>query len=130
MKRDADSRRQAHLYGLRAEWMAQLYLMAKGYRVLARRYKTKGGEIDLIVMRGDTIAFVEVKARAKIDDAEIAIDNPKINRIAHAARRWVALNSWAMNYTLSGDAIFLAPRRWPRHVANAFTVPVDLYVGR
>lgn len=128
MMRDADSRRRAHLYGIRAEWMAQIYLMVKGYRVLARRYKTKSGEIDLIVMRGDTVAFVEVKARAKIEDAEIAIDRHKIDRIARAARRWTALNSWAMSLHLRGDAVYLAPGRLPRHITSAFTVPVDLYV--
>lgn len=128
MKRDAASRQRAHLYGLRAEWMAQVWLMAKGYRCLARRYSIKGGEIDLIMKRGDTVAFVEVKARANIDDAEIAIDRRKIDRIAKAARRWTALNPWAMSFCLRGDAVYIAPRRWPRHVVSAFTVRVDLYV--
>ena len=46
-----------------------LLLLAKGFRPIARRYKTPLGEIDLIVKRGRTIAFVEVKARASRDDA-------------------------------------------------------------
>jgi putative endonuclease len=128
MKDVTQSRRRAHLFGLRAEWIACLWLMAKGYRTLARRYSVKGGEIDLIVMRGSTIAFVEVKARANLFDAEIAIDALKIARIARAARHWTARNPWAMQYDLSGDAIYLAPGRLPRHIASAYTLPIDLYV--
>ncbi|MGO9741733.1 MAG: YraN family protein [Roseiarcus sp.] len=127
MKRDAESRRGAHRWGLRAEWIAQLWLMAKGYRPLARRYSVKGGEIDLIVARGSTIAFVEVKARASMDDAEIAIDARKIARIARAARHWTARHPWALRCNLRGDAVFLAPRRLPRHVASAYTLPIDLF---
>ena len=128
MKAIAESRRQAYLFGLRAEWIARFWLMAKGYRTLARRYCVKGGEIDLIMMRGSTIAFVEVKARANLFDAKIAIDALKIARIARAARHWTARNPWAMQCDLSGDAVYLAPGRLPRHIASAYTLPIDLYV--
>ena len=59
-----------HGRGLRAETLALIVLMLKGYRPLARRYAAAGGEIDLIVARGDTIAFVEVKARAALDQRD------------------------------------------------------------
>ncbi len=71
------AKRLAHIYGLEAEWFASVWLRLKGYRVLTERYSIKGGEIDLIVRRGATVAFVEVKARAAIADAEIAIDQPQ-----------------------------------------------------
>ena len=123
-------RRRAHLYGLEAEKIASLWLQARFYSVLDRRYTIKGGEIDLIVKRGSTVAFVEIKARARIEDAEIAIDNFKVDRIGRAARHWVARNPWAMDCHLRGDAVYLAPGRMPRHVEAAFVVAVDLYQGR
>jgi putative endonuclease len=120
-------RKRAHLYGLEAERVASLWLQARFYSVLERRYTIKGGEIDLVVKRGATVAFVEIKARARIEDAEISIDARKIDRIARAARHWVARNPWAIGCHLRGDAVYLAPGRLPRHVEAAFVVPVDLY---
>jgi len=120
-------RRRAHLYGLEAERIASLWLQARFYSVLERRFTIKGGEIDLIVRRGANVAFVEIKARARIEDAEIAIDDRKVARISHAARHWVARNPWAMDCYLRGDAVYLAPGRLPRHVEAAFVVTVDLY---
>ena len=64
MKSALDRREATYLRGHRAEWIALLFLVAKGYRPLARRFRAGGGEIDLVVTRGDTIAFVEVKSRA------------------------------------------------------------------
>lgn len=125
-----EEKRRAHLFGLEAEWFASLWLRLKGYQVLAERYSIKGGEIDLIVRRGATVAFVEIKARAKIGDAEVAIDARKIDRIARAARHWTTRNPWAMSCHLRGDAVYLAPGRLPRHVPSAFLVTIDLYERR
>jgi putative endonuclease len=122
-----EAKRRAYLFGLEAEWFASLWLRAKGYKVLAERYTIPGGEIDLIVRRGATVAFVEIKARKNIADAEIAIGQRKIDRIARAARHWVTQNPWAMDCHLRGDALFLAPGQLPRHVPAAYAVPVDLY---
>ena len=55
--------------GKRAEWMAALSLIVRGYRILSWRYKVKAGEIDLIARRGDCVAIVEVKARTSIEAA-------------------------------------------------------------
>jgi putative endonuclease len=97
----------------------------KGYRVLARRFAVSGGEIDLVVQRGRTIAFVEVKARDDLDDAATAISEAKRRRISRAARVWLARNPWAAGATLRGDAVFVAPRRLPRHLGAAYTLDVD-----
>ena len=70
-------------------------LLLKGYRTLGRRFAAAGGEIDLIVRRGATIAFVEVKARDDLDDAAKAINEAKRRRIGRAARVWLARNPWA-----------------------------------
>ena len=124
-RRPAAARRRAHLFGLRAEAIAALLLRLKGYRVLARRFVVSGGEIDLVVQRGRTIAFVEVKARDDLDDAATAISEAKRRRISRAARVWLARNPWAAGATLRGDAVFVAPRRLPRHLGAAYTLDVD-----
>ena len=118
-------RRIAHLWGLRAESVAALLLRLKGYRILARRFVVSGGEIDLIARRGGAIAFVEVKARGDLETATIAISATKERRIARAARVWLARNPWAAGLTLRGDAIFVAPRRLPRHAPSAYRLMID-----
>ena len=52
--------------GISAESRAAAFLMAKGYRILAKRYRTPHGEIDIVARRRNLIAFVEVKARASL----------------------------------------------------------------
>ncbi len=123
--RPATARRRAHLFGLRAETLAALLLRLKGYRVLARRFVVSGGEIDIVAQRGDTIAFVEVKARENLDDAAIAILETKRRRISRAARVWLTRNPWAARATLRGDAVFVAPGRLPRHLGAAYRLDLD-----
>lgn len=117
-----DRRNRTHRRGLRAETLALLLLLAKGYRPLARRFSASGGEVDLIVARGDTVVFVEVKARASLDDAREAIGGVKRERFSRAVRAWLSRNPWAMSKTLRADAVFIAPRRWPRHLPAAFEI--------
>ena len=94
--------------------------MAKGYRPLARNYAEAGGEIDLVMRRGRTVAFVEVKIRATMASALEAVDEGKRRRVRQAARAWLARHPWAASLTLRADAVFLAPGEWPRHVPDAF----------
>jgi putative endonuclease len=103
-----------------AEWLAAAVLMAKGYRILARRYGGKGGEIDLIARRGQTVIFVEVKARAGMDLAETAISAQKARLVSRRVSQWLARNPWANGFNLRADAVFVAPWRWPRHVTQVF----------
>jgi putative endonuclease len=113
-------RRATFLRGHRAETIALLYLLLKGYRPVARRYSAAGGEIDLIMRRGDTIAFVEVKARGLMNDALSAITPTKRQRFSRAVRSWLSRNAWAEGMTWRADAVFIAPRKWPRHIVSAF----------
>ena len=120
-----DAKRRAHLFGLRAESAAAVWLFLKGYRILARRFHVVGGEIDMVARRGDVVAFVEVKARPGLDEAASAISEIKRRRISRAARVWLTRNPWAMRATLRGDAIFVAPRRLPRHLPAAYLLDID-----
>jgi putative endonuclease len=120
-----ERRRATFLRGHRAEWIALLFLVMKGYRPLARRYAASGGEIDLIVVRGDTIAFVEVKARGLMDDALSAITARKRQRFSRTVRTWLTRNAWAQGKTWRADAVFIAPRRWPRHIVSAFELEIS-----
>lgn len=113
-------RRAANAYGLRAEAIAGVWLRLHFYRILARNYRVRGGEIDIIAQRGSTIAFVEVKARASLDEAFAALTPQKQRRITLAANRWVATHPWAARRTLRADAILIAPGRWPRWLVSAF----------
>ncbi|SFG70797.1 YraN family protein [Methylobacterium gossipiicola] len=118
--RAAERRLATHGRGLSGETRALLALMLKGYWPLARRYGAAGGEIDLVMRRGRTIAFVEVKARATLDTALAAIDGRKRSRFSRAARAWLAAHPACADFTLRADAVLVPPRRWPRHVADAF----------
>jgi putative endonuclease len=113
------------LFGLRAESVAALLLRLKGYQLLERRFAAAGGEIDLVARRGATVAFVEVKARDDLEAATIAITESKRRRIGRAARVWLARNPWAAALNLRGDAVFVAPRRLPRHLASAYRLDLD-----
>lgn len=112
--------RRSGLAGRRAEWLAILWLSVKGYRLLDRRFGGKGGEIDLVMRRGRTIAFVEVKARSRIEDAMAAVTAEKRRLVERRVRQWLARNPWAVGHDLRADAVFLAPWRAPRHVPAAF----------
>jgi putative endonuclease len=113
-----------YLRGRGAERVALLWLLAKGYRPLARRYAAAGGEIDLIVRRGGTVAFVEVKARASMEAALGSIDAQKRRRFGRAARAWLTRNPKCAGLTFRADAVFIAPGAFPRHMVAAF--PLDL----
>ena len=120
-------RQAARTFGMRAEWAALALLTLRGYRVLARNFVAPGGEIDLIAQRGQTIAFIEVKARPRMDQALIAITEQKRRRICRAAQVWLRQNHWAATYALRGDAVFIAPRRLPRHLPAAFELDLMGY---
>lgn len=113
-------RRKAWRRGRWAEGLAALVLGLKGFRILARRFRTTSGEIDLIAKRGRLIAFVEVKARRNLDEARAALTPYGEQRIARAADLWIARHPAALACTLRFDVVLVAPRRFPRHITDAF----------
>ena len=94
--------------------------MAKGYRILAKRFRTPHGEIDLIAKRRSLVAFVEVKARATLDEAAFAVTPRQQARIINAAQAWLVAHPEFAEFELRFDAILIAPRRLPRHLLAAF----------
>ena len=114
MKREAAEKRGRH-----AEKIAARFLRLKGWRILAERVRTPRGEGDLVAKRGGLIAFVEVKARTKLEDLEQAIDLNRLRRVADAVEILYP------QYCASGedariDVILVAPRRLPVHLTNVW----------
>jgi putative endonuclease len=112
-------RQRAERGGRRAEWLAALWLQLKGWRILARRVRTPVGEVDLVARRGRTVAFVEVKARATAAEADHALDQFRLRRVAAAA------NALGPRFVRAGDdmridAIFVVPGRLPKHLPNVW----------
>jgi putative endonuclease len=116
----APERQAAFRLGLSAETRAAAYLMAKGYRIAARRWKTPVGEVDIVARRGKTLLFVEVKARARLDYAAESVTPRMKARIIGAAEAWLAAHPDDAACAISFDVILVAPRRLPQHIANAF----------
>lgn len=116
----SDARRRAEAAGRRAERLALFALRLKGYRLIAVRFACPQGEIDLIMRRGRTVAFIEVKARAALDAAAYAIDARQQARIAAAAAVFLQRNPALGALDARFDAVLVAPGRWPRHMANAW----------
>jgi putative endonuclease len=113
------SRQEAERRGRKAESLACWYLRLKGWRILDRRVRVRGGEVDVIARRGATLAFVEVKARASADAASFALDHHRLKRVAAAAEQ-LAPRYMRAGDDLRIDALFVVPRRWPMHVANVW----------
>lgn len=119
--RAANPRKQAAFrLGMSAEGKAALFLNAKGYREVARRWKCRAGEIDLIMRRGNLIAFVEVKARPTLDNAAESVLVRQRRRIVAAAEAWLAAHPEHAGYDMRFDAVLIAPRALPRHIESAF----------
>ena len=113
------NREAAEKRGRGAETLACWYLRLKGWRILARRARVPGGEVDIVARRGRTLVFVEVKARSSEAAAEFALDQWRLRRVAIAAERLMP------RFMRDGDdvridALLMVPRRWPRHVPNVW----------
>ncbi|TAH67035.1 MAG: YraN family protein [Rhodopseudomonas palustris] len=106
--------------GVSAEARAAAFLTEQGYRILAQRFRTPQGEIDLIAAKRGLVAFVEVKARARLADAAYAVTPRQQQRIIAAASLWLADHPDHAADELRFDAVLIAPRSSPRHIIAAF----------
>ena len=120
VKTPAPARVAAFRTGLSAENRAAAYLMAKGYRILAKRFRTPHGEIDLVARKRNMIVFVEVKARASLDEAAYAVTPRQQARIIAAAKGWLGAHPTHAEFELRFNAMLIAPRHLPRHLLAAF----------
>lgn len=115
----ADRRRDAERAGRRAELLAKLAYLLRGYQILAGRFRASGGEVDLIVRRGRLIAFVEVKLRRSEDLAILSVTARNRRRLEAAAASFLALRphfgEFAVRYDIaavSGLRIRLVTDAW------------------
>lgn len=113
-------RRRAFFRGHLAEHLAAFYLIAKGYRIMAMRYKTRSGEIDIVARRKDLAVFVEVKARASIEDGLNAVTAETQERIRRAGDIWLSRHNHTVNLGIRYDVVVIRPWRWPAHFISMF----------
>ena len=113
------SRRAAEQRGHWGEQRAAWWLRFHGWSIIARRVKTRHGEIDLIARRWRTVAFVEVKTRATAAELDLAIDQHRLKRVAAATHALAATYARPAD-TIRIDVILVAPRLWPRHLKNVW----------
>ena len=106
--------------GRRAELIALLSLMVRGYRPVARNLKTPVGEIDLIMRRGSVLAVIEVKTRGSYTHAAEAILPQQQARIRRATEWLLAGRPDLAALTIRFDAVLVLPATWPKHLKGAY----------
>ena len=114
-----DRRVNAYAKGVMGEDRACEYLMQKGMEPLARRFHSPFGEIDLVMRDGETLVFVEVKARERADEesALLAVNGRKQARLIQTARCY--LGEHPTNGVVRFDVVAIT-RDGIRHIVNAF----------
>ena len=116
----APERVAAFRAGVSAEDRAEIHLREHGYLILARRFRTPYGEIDIVAQSDSLLAFVEVKARGKIDDAAYAVTPRQQQRIINAARAWLMTHPEHAGFDMRFDAMLIAPKHPPCHLVATF----------
>ncbi len=115
------TRLECYKKGHHAELICALVLLLKGCRVLKRRYKTPVGEIGLIVRRGQSIVFIEVKARSSWQKGVDAVTPHAKRRIRRAAEHFLMKNSHYINFSCRFDVMVVSGFSLPYHVINAWS---------
>jgi putative endonuclease len=106
-------RRRRYRSGLSAETYVAALLILTVHRILARRFKTPIGEIDIVALRAGRVSFVEVKRRSDEEDCEAAITWMLRQRVRRAADLWLAHNPTFQNHDIGFDLVFVVPWRFP-----------------
>lgn len=118
-RRATSDRKAAENRGREGERRAAWWLWLRGWRILDRRVRTPAGEVDLVVRKGNLVAFVEVKTRATDPELDFAIDERRLRRVAAAAE--YLMSSYAgPGDDIRVDVILIAPGKLPRHIENAW----------
>jgi putative endonuclease len=112
-------RRLAWRFGRLGEAMCAWRLRVFGYRIVARDLRTPVGELDLVAVRGRTLAFVEVKARADAPASEL-LQAKQRRRIVRAADAFLAARPDLAAFDMRFDLMLVGRGRLPRHIRAAF----------
>lgn len=114
-------RRAAERRGRRSEFWAALALMAKGYRILGRRVRTRAGEIDLVARApSGIVCFIEVKARAESLTAAGSVAPRQQARIARAAALYLADRPGLARKGVRFDIVTVSRASLPQHLRDAW----------
>jgi putative endonuclease len=105
----ARSRKEA---GAAGEAAALEYLTRKGLQLLLRNYRCRGGEIDLVMLDGATLALIEVRLRSDLryGGAAASVDTRKQQRLVFAARHLLLTQSNLARYRARFDVMALTPQ--------------------
>jgi putative endonuclease len=121
-----NNRYNAYRFGLKAEKIAAWYLRCKGYRIVAERHRNLQGEIDLLALRGNTLAVIEVKARKTMAACSEAVTPFKQQKIARAVQGVLTGSSKitglgdAASRNIRFDVVCIVPWQWPHHIKDAW----------
>jgi putative endonuclease len=114
-----------HRLGASGEEFAERMLCRSGFRILARRYRIREGEVDLVALDGEVVVFVEVKTRSGRTIAPPAefVTASKRRRLVRAAAAWLAGRNW-LDRRCRFDVVELVAREKGgfevRHLRDAF----------
>ena len=100
-------REAARTLGNKAELFAERYLRAQGLRTIARNYRCRLGEIDLIMLDGNCLVFVEVRFRSgyRLSSAKSSVDARKRNKLVRTAAMYIASNPDYANNIMRFDVV-------------------------
>ncbi len=115
----SQKKQQAWKFGRFAEGLAAWYLRFRGYRIVARGFRSTVGEIDIVARRGDTLAFVEVKAR-RDDDEAVELTPRQRARIVRAAGAFIQSRPALSALDQRFDVILVVPWQLPVHLVDAW----------
>lgn len=111
----------AYAKGVMGEIAACAYLQERGLVPIARRYRSPYGEVDLVLLDGETLVFAEVKARQRgtSASASISVTPAKQRRLVFTARCFLAEFSQHAQRVVRFDVVTVTPEG-VRHIPNAF----------
>ena len=123
----SERRRQIEAESRKAEDHVARWLKLRGWKILAQRFKTPEGEVDVIARKKDLIAFVEVKQRDRISKTEDILTASNLFRVMDAAEIWVERNfeTLGTEFEIRFDLAVIEGRLTSfsrvHYMANAFT---------
>jgi putative endonuclease len=96
-------------------------LQAAGMSVIARNFRSRGGEIDIIALDGEILVFIEVKAYSKfgLESLAYSISPKKQRRIIETAKYFLSINRQYYGRAIRFDVVFIGNEA-VSHIASAF----------